>query len=351
MKRLLPVIFGIYFPCIMFGQVAQVYPDDQRRYNEWFDMVKYDSIASSADSGNAFNAELAMGQDYFFLNNTKIDKISWYGQGGTKYWQSKGVWKSNHTQLATIDAANSSDTIHKERFYWDAAGRDSVYDKIVEIVPGFITHEIDYYSYNSQGKVGVKISVDAALLKDTTMVELYYYGAAGNLDSIVGRDESGTRRSKDVFMNLARVEKVFSLMYSPATGGLDTIFTYTPVYNSSGRVYEIQEIHHLSSGPVLRSVHRFYKKPNSTIGLSQNDIQTISVYPNPVKDYFVLEIPVDADAIGEVQLWNVVGQLYKLKPENYDGMIRVDVSTLPSGFYMGTYVDNGEERFEFKMLK
>ena len=320
MQRLLFMIFCIYFPSVVFGQVVQVYPSDQKRYNEWFDLVVFDSIASSSDSGSSFSLELAMGQDYFFLDNSKMSDINWYSQGGWKYLKSIGSWHSNYTELITYDYTTPSDTNEVERFYWDKLGRDSAYEVVTEIVPSFFTHEIDYYLYNSAGRLEIKISVDAALQKDTTMVQRYFYGTGGNLDSVVGRKESGERRSKIAFVNASRVEKVFELMYLPSTAGLDTVFTYIPIYNSSGKVDEIREVHHLgTTGPTLRSVHRFYKKTNSSIGLNETELEVVKVFPNPVIDWFQLEIDKQEGEGGNLEVFDVSGRMYKLTMISKEG--------------------------------
>lgn len=313
-------------------------------------MVEYDSIASSQDSGSAFALYNAVGMEYFFLNNERISEMNRYNQSG-KLETSIGIWHSNYSELFTVSLASQNDTVEVERYFWDKWNRDSVYESIINYGSPFESHEKDYYGYNSSGKLKRIFTVDVKTT-DTVYWYRYFYNSLGQLDSIIAGNGSGKVLLKNVIERTSRVESVYILGDLPPSVGFDTVVQYMPNYNSGGLVDEIFQINYaFVQTPSLIDVLRFYKKPNSTIGLPENETQRVSVYPNPVKDYFVLEISADADAVGEVQLLNAVGQLYNLKVEQHAGALRVDVSTLPSGFYLGSYINPSGKPCAFKLLK
>lgn len=347
MQRLLLLSLYLYFPSLTFAQLS---PFDQNLYREWFDMVAYDSIASSTDSGSAFVPYEVISQDYYFQNNTKISTAKWYNPNG-QYAQSSGAWHTNYSNLYRYSLIAPFDTIEKETFYWDKWNRDSAYESIVNYGLPFESHEITFFSYHSNNKIHKKITQDVKT-SDTVGVENYYYSSGGELDSVVFWDERGIKVLKMYFQRSTRIESVFVLGDLPPTPGFDTLSSYLPIYNSAGQVDEIKQLNYaFVSSPELMNVLRFYKKPNSTIEIEEVTIENSEVYPNPVTDWFELKVESQDNELGKLRIFDTSGKMYTLQMVAKQGILRVDSTPLPSGFYIGKYTTSPGKVIEFKFVK
>lgn len=359
MKKILSIILM----CIALISNAQVRSVQQQSVlHHWFDLVEYDSLAqSNADtSANAYWSKQT--QTYFFWDNSKIQTWEEAFPAGWSYI-GEGYWKGSLIETIMIDSSNPQDTFDTERLYIDGEGRDSAFAYILDAYSVFEDRMITVLDYDSANLVESRIHIYESwynnFVADTSFIEWCFYDSNGKLDSIISTDKDGVRFNPGGYYfeknSQGRVSKVFEIGPINEKGGqLDTVAIHEAVFKDS-LVNEIRYYYYDyrfgKDSVYFGGVLRFGKMSNSTIGLPENETQTISVYPNPVKDYFVLEIPADAAAVGEVQLLNAVGQLYSLKAERYAGGVRVDVSTLPSGFYMGNYIDSSGHSSEFKFVK
>ncbi|MDD2204628.1 MAG: CotH kinase family protein [Bacteroidales bacterium] len=71
---------------------------------------------------------------------------------------------------------------------------------------------------------------------------------------------------------------------------------------------------------------------NEIIGIEENEIENIKIYPNPADDYFYIQIPVDENLT--MQTYNLMGRLMKETKFNEGGIYREDISNLRSGIYI-----------------
>lgn len=84
-------------------------------------------------------------------------------------------------------------------------------------------------------------------------------------------------------------------------------------------------------------------------GLDNNEVKSISIYPNPVKDILTVESKVGT--IGSVIIYNTLGQqVHSENLHNIQGNITVDISRLQAGYYL-VEVGSGSEKSVFKVLK
>ncbi|WP_374959084.1 T9SS type A sorting domain-containing protein [Gilvibacter sp.] len=82
-----------------------------------------------------------------------------------------------------------------------------------------------------------------------------------------------------------------------------------------------------------------------TLSVVENEKPTISIYPNPTSDYFVINKSIPADA--EITLFSMSGQIQKL---DYKTNGVYDVSFLSSGVYFLT-ITTSEWRKQVKLVK
>jgi trimeric autotransporter adhesin len=78
----------------------------------------------------------------------------------------------------------------------------------------------------------------------------------------------------------------------------------------------------------------------------------LRIYPNPVKDQFVLELPTNIEAGKYVSIWNNLGQEVMQIPLAPDAgnSYSIDVSVLSPGVYIGT-INTGKTIYKFKLIK
>jgi len=72
------------------------------------------------------------------------------------------------------------------------------------------------------------------------------------------------------------------------------------------------------------------------VGITENAVQSITIYPNPVKDEFYIksELPIE-----KVEVYSIIGALL-LSENHYSG--KISVSNLPRGIYMvNVYTSDG----------
>ena len=98
--------------------------------------------------------------------------------------------------------------------------------------------------------------------------------------------------------------------------------------------------------------HQFFATYNggkTTVGLSENQKQQapIQLFPNPVKEYFTIEITEKYDPT--FQLYNAFGQQFPITPVKSDVGYRFNVGYLPKGVYFLHMV--GEKRSAVKFIK
>ena len=313
---------------------AQLTLYDQIIYRQYFNLTEYDSIDLSLDTAGAFNSILSVSQDYFFQNNSKIKSLKLVDHGNL-FWEGFGELKDNSSVLKTYELPGQ-DTIQKETIYIDSQGRDSVY----EIISNYKQPNEDitqvHYRYNSFGRVSSRIKFGGTPL-DTTSEEKYFYSSVGLLDSILISESSG-QVVLWVYFNktgAGTVNSVFMIGRLP-NNNIDTLSSYEPLYNSNAKVYEIRVFNYaFVPSKELTYVLRFYKKPNSTIGLHDAEVATqIDFYPNPTKKKALLVLPFVPSRETVVKIFSQTGQL--LDTQTFigpDNQLNLNIN-LPSGCYL-----------------
>jgi PKD repeat protein len=85
---------------------------------------------------------------------------------------------------------------------------------------------------------------------------------------------------------------------------------------------------------------------NSNLEISS----TISVYPNPAKDYLYAEIPADMGEVFKISVFNISGAVVFEKNYQQQSPIKIDTDNLENGFYF-MKVSNSRHKWQTKFIK
>ena len=76
-----------------------------------------------------------------------------------------------------------------------------------------------------------------------------------------------------------------------------------------------------------------YPCDNVLSGLDEKDVKSkLTIYPNPVKDFFILNMPDYNHAKGEIEILNLLGHCVQKQSLMYDQQ-KIDIKHLPAGIY------------------
>jgi hypothetical protein len=104
--------------------------------------------------------------------------------------------------------------------------------------------------------------------------------------------------------------------------------------------------------PTVTGFNPYFEQCNSTVGVDEKDFPKntgiVSVYPNPAKDFLIVELALSGNSTISLEIIDVAG--YSLSETEYrkeagSHSIRLDLSNLPIGFYFlkmsqdGTFIE------------
>ena len=143
-------------------------------------------------------------------------------------------------------------------------------------------------------------------------------------------------RSNDA--DLEGEELTVSLIEGPESGTLtlnnDYTFTYTPVPNFSGEVnftYEVSDGENSANTSVTIKVDA-----DSSLGVNDQNITNISIYPNPVVNKLFIQGLLD---VSETSIYDVLGKLVLSQTISKE----IDVKQLSKGVYILKIIDGQKE--------
>ena len=150
-------------------------------------------------------------------------------------------------------------------------------------------------------------------------------------------------RSNDA--DLEGQELKVSVIEGPESGTLtlnnDYTFTYTPVPNFSGEVnftYEVSDGENSANASVTIKVNE-----DSSLGVNDQNITNISIYPNPVIDKLFIQ---GLSNPTKISVYNILGkEVLSIKNPN-----NINVQALPSGMYM-IRISDGMHQTNRKFIK
>jgi len=89
---------------------------------------------------------------------------------------------------------------------------------------------------------------------------------------------------------------------------------------------------------------------NAFVGIKNIDKNTVSIFPNPVKDFITVDISnYESDTNAKIQIMNILGKVV-IEKNNIANKEKIDLSTLKNGIYI-INVQSGAKKFIFKIVK
>ena len=143
-----------------------------------------------------------------------------------------------------------------------------------------------------------------------------------------------------------------SLATPVAAGLCACLWQAMPQYTSTEIMQMIRESGHLYNNPnpdFGYGIPNFYKVYASHVGINDYNPLNISVYPNPVTDKLILT---NTDGnIRSINIYNTSGQLVLQTAVSNFPILKINVTSLPKGFYIGTATLHNNQTGTFKFVK
>ena len=143
-----------------------------------------------------------------------------------------------------------------------------------------------------------------------------------------------------------------SLATPVAAGMCACLWQAMPQYTSTEMMQFIRESGHLYDNPDTGfgyGIPNFYQVYTSHVGINDYNPLQLSVYPNPATDKLYLT---NTDGnIQTVTLYNAAGQLVLQTSVPDSPILKINVTDLPNGFYVGTATLGGNRTATFKFVK
>ncbi len=292
------------------------------------DLVTYDSISVSLDSGAAFTT-VAAGQQHYFTNG-HIDTLT-ITNSGIPVIAYNGVMTGNKTVVTGVDMTmGGHDSIDRVTYFQDRNGQDSTM-RYAQYASGFIEafearffydtdtllSQIDIY-VQGFGKLG-----DWRIFYDQKRPDSLYYTI-----SVGG---TGPGRMEFVYdsTNPDKLRQVETYEDIDGDGEMDLIQVLETKYNSQGKIDEINNLSWNTTTLSLELVgaYRYSVRANSTISLKEPVLANIDLYPNPVGENLKI---ISDGSFGRYEIYTISGGL--VQEGNFSK--EVNVSALPAGSYL-----------------
>lgn len=143
-----------------------------------------------------------------------------------------------------------------------------------------------------------------------------------------------------------------SLATPVAAGMCACLWQAMPQYTSTEMMQFIRESGHLYNNPDTEfgyGIPNFYQIYASHVGLNDYKPLNICVYPNPVTDKLILT---NTDGnIQSISIYNTSGQLVLQTAVSNSPILKINVTSLPKGFYIGTATLHNNQTGTFKFVK
>ena len=101
-----------------------------------------------------------------------------------------------------------------------------------------------------------------------------------------------------------------------------------------------------SSQPNTPGFLQYNFEAGSPIHVGQVENRTWSIYPNPAGDVLYLNLPDDSNGIA---LFDISGKLILNQPATNAGAVSLDVSSIPSGWYVVSF-ESGSQPVKYPII-
>ena len=306
----------------------------QQFFNKSFipDLVEYDSIVLSLDSGFNFSPVATASQHYF--TNGNIDTLA-ITQFGTPAYSYDGTLTGRTTTIVGTDLSTST-TVDKMVFKQDSLYRDSTieyyeytgssFQLFFEAVVNYSTptgNEVDFLDiYADLGSGPTKIGSYNYFYKGVILDSIYY---------TVSMSSNNDGYFKYVYDPIIPARQLALETYEDVDndGEKDLIQRLIFDHDSINRVVQIREFNlNANNNLSFDAEIRYSTRKNSTLTLHNIGEISLSIYPNPAYNY--LRIDLDKNVFTDFTVYKLSGQqLMKGKLKN-----EIDIENLARGTYL-----------------
>ncbi|HAD98244.1 MAG TPA: hypothetical protein DCG19_12615 [Cryomorphaceae bacterium] len=294
----------------------------------WPDIMEYDSIVFSTDTGSAFMPESTVSM--WLFNNSHYDSARTYENNAlvTKY---EGNRYSDSTVIITYYETNGGfQAAQKYVFQNNASARDTAVIQYSYNGSGYSLDQkfrLNYNSNNTLSNIGLIADISGnGNLTNIGGYEFYYTGT--RVDSLIGSNIfDGENLNVINYYSGNQLTDSYLIVYS--MGNADTTELYNFTYNNQR---EIIIIHKNSYDETTRSFELednwyYFQRQHTNLSLPEENGRMLSLYPNPVIHTLQVE---NADTFDQFKVVSLNGQV--LMNGDFEGQLEVD--KLQPGLYM-----------------
>ncbi len=313
-------------------------------------LVEYDSITVSLDTGANFSTAATAAQHYF--TNGNIDTLVIEEMGVPVYGYNGNL--SGRTTTIIGKEISSNNTVDKLVFNQDSLYRDSTvayYEYNGFSFQLFFEAAVHYTSSTSNSVDHIDIYADLGTGLTRIGSYNYFYGGGGYIDSIfytvsLGGSGDGFFKYRYSSSNPSQLMALEAYEDIDNDGERDLIQRLAFKHNMLLQVTQITEYGlDNNNNLVLYGEYRYNKRKNSTINLPEVENLSISLYPNPAHSY--LKIDFDEDTYSSFSIHSISGQ------EIFSGKLQstLDISSLPKAYYILSLSGSKESvQIQFKKM-
>ena len=313
----------------LFGQADPL----SQFFNKLFipDLVSYDSITVSVDSGAAFSAVGAAHQHYFV--NGKIDTLAIYsGNSIVAIYKGKSRNNYRYTQITGYSPLQM-DSTDRLVFELDQNYRDSVisyYEYDNGSFTMFFQARPKFNAAGDPNQIDVFANFGGSLTKIGDYKIFYDQGRKDSVYYTVSPTGLGdgyiklfySQGTPSVIQKLETYEDVNS------DGEKDLVQRLLCKTNQLNQVYEVTELLIDNNFNLyLNGAYRYGKRKHSTIGLPESTSKSVKLYPNPTADVLLLEG--ELDQFSNFEIIDINSKVVM----SGNLTARIDVSNLAKGTY------------------
>lgn len=334
MKNSLLALFSL----ISFGAFAQNFSPSVLTYLDFIlqgNLPRYSRIINNDVSTQPADSLSALWLNKDMANNYRNGYELNFFDGDTIYWTG-----SINGNLNSVTLIGKNDTL-REVLYKDAQGFDTLIQSYIDTT-GNGTLELAQEMELTPGATGLD-SITLYVYQGGTRTPVLKYG--------VSRD-SATQRIDTVEASIIFSGFTFLIQrldfYYGATG-LDSINLFDPMnneiieqirisQNSAGLISSFT-VYDRDSASAPWEAYDYYLYDNAQwVGLAETSKKVARFFPNPAKDW----LQIQSNGNGDLMLYRLDGSLVKTW-RNHNFNQRVDLSGIPSGFYLLKVDQEGQQ--------
>ncbi len=306
----------------------------------WPTLAPFDSVTYSNDSGANFNADEVLSMRLFA--NGEIDTATIFENGVPILGYRGALVSPDTTEVLEFDLAQSPQTaIGRYEHVDNASFQDSMtlYYNLASGSPALPIQELTFVldGLDRLSELKVRAQFGSGL---TPVANIrYYYNNQGILDSAnqFSPEFNAIFQVYEYYYSDTVLNQFEILELNQNTGEFELFLRYDFVNNANGKIIQATEsefdpnIGNLR----LRKVMRLDRRKNSNLSLSKNDIEKLSIFPNPARNFLYIKNTQNS----EYEIHTILGQ--KVKSGNVSE--KIDVRDLRSGIYVLTMGKNGQK--------